>query len=124
MLIPVAPRLYEATLPVSRAGSYPITIIRRRDGKIVNQKNEVVMVTKTVAGSMEEYRQQHSNRDLLRELAEGTGGKIDPDVSEVIAQAKEGTRTLTHPLEKYLIPGALLFLLLDIAVRVFAGPPV
>lgn len=124
MLIPVAPRLYEATLPASRPGAYPITVIRRKAGKIVNQKNEVVMVTQTVGESMEEYRQQHPNRDLLRELAEGTGGKLDPDISEVIAQRKGGTKTSIHPLERYLIPGVLLLLLLDIAVRVLAGPPV
>ena len=42
--------------------------------KIVNQKTEMVMVSQVPGESLEEYRQQSANRDLLRELAEGTGG--------------------------------------------------
>jgi hypothetical protein len=122
-LMPVAPRVYEAALPVKRQGSFPVTIVKRKGGKVVNQKNEVVMVSQGLGESLDEYRQQHPNRDLLRELAEGTGGRIDVDLNELVAQKREGQKKLLHPLENYLIIGALFLLLGDIALRVFLGPP-
>lgn len=122
-LMPVAPRIYEASLPTKRQGSFPVTIVKRKGGKVVNQKNEVVMVNQAPGESLEEYRQQHPNRDLLRELAEDTGGRIDPDPSELVAQKREGQKKLIHPLENSLIIAALFLLLGDIAVRVLLGPP-
>jgi hypothetical protein len=123
-LTPVAPRVYEAVLPGKRQGSFPVTIVKRKGGKVINQKNEVVMVSQASGESLEEYRQQHPNRDLLRELAEGTGGHVDPDLNEVVSQKREGKKTLIHPLENPLIIAALFFLLGDIALRVLFGPPV
>ncbi|HXG18887.1 MAG TPA: VWA domain-containing protein [Methylomirabilota bacterium] len=123
-LMPVAPRVYEAALSGKRQGTFPVTILKRKDGKVVNQKNEIVMAGQTPGDALDEYRQQYPNRDLLRELAEGTGGRIDPDPNELVSQKREGQKKLLHPLENNLIIGALLLLLGDIAVRVFWGPPV
>ena len=123
-LVPIAPRVYEATLPLKRQGSFPVTLIKRRGGKIVNQKNEVVMVSQVPGESLEEYRQQSANRDLLRELAEGTGGRIDPDPSELVKQKREGHKILIHPLDNYLIAIGIVLLLSDIAIRVLLGPSV
>jgi Ca-activated chloride channel family protein len=122
-LVPIAPRVYEAALPLKRQGSFPVTIIKRKGGTVVNQKNDIVMVSQAPGETLEEYRQQHPNRDLLRELAEGTGGRIDPDPSELVTQKREGQKILTHPLDNYLIAAGLFFLLGDIAVRVLLGPP-
>jgi hypothetical protein len=122
-LTPVAPRIYEAVLPTKRQGTFPITIVKRKEGKIINQKNETVMVSPAVSATSNEYRQQQPNRELLQELAEGTGGQVDPDLDELVSQKREGKKTLTHPLDGMLIAAALLFLLGDIAVRVFFGPP-
>ena len=123
-LVPIAPRVYEATLPLKRQGSFPVTMIKRKDGKMVNQKTEMVMVSQAPGESLEEYRQQPANRDLLRELAEGTGGRIDPDPSELVSQKREGHKILIHPLDNYLIAVGLFLLLGDIAIRVLLGPPV
>lgn len=123
-LLPVAPRIYETTLPGKRQGSFPVILLKRRGGKIINQKNETVMVRRAPGESLDEYRQQHPNRDLLRELADGTGGRIDPDFQELVAQKREGQKKLIHPLDSYLITAALFLLLGDIALRVFFGPPV
>lgn len=123
-LMPVAPRLYEAVLPVKRQGSFPVTIVKRKNGQVVNQKNELVMVSQASGDSLNEYRQQHPNRDLLRELAESTGGQIDPDPTDLVAQKREGQKKLLHPFENYLIAASLFFLLGDIAIRVFFGPVV
>jgi hypothetical protein len=125
-LLPVAPRVYEATIPGKRQGSFAVIFIllKRKNGKVVNQKNETVMVSRLPGESLDEYRQQYPNRDLLRELAEGTGGRIDPDPQEIVAQKREGQKKLIHPLDGFLITAALFLLLGDIAIRVFFGPPV
>jgi len=123
-LIPVAPRMYEATLPLRYQGNFPVTIMKRKDGKVVNHTTEMVMVSQAPGESLEEYRQQPANRDLLGALAEGTGGRIDPDPSELVSQKREGHKILIHPLDNYLITVALLLLLGDIALRVLRGPPV
>ena len=122
--MPVAPRVYEAALSVKRQGSFPVTVVKRKGGKVVNQKNEIVMASQATGESLDEYRQQHPNRDLLRELAEGTGGRIDPDVNELVSQKREGQKKLIHPLDNYLIIASLALLLGDIAIRVWFGPPV
>ena len=123
-LMPVAPRVYEAVMSGKRQGSFPVTILKRKNGRVVNQKNEIVMVRQSTGDALAEYRQQHPNRDLLRELSEGTGGKIDPDLNELVSQKREGKKKQVHPLENTLIIGALFLLLGDIAVRVLLGPPV
>ena len=123
-LMPVAPRVYEAALSVKRQGSFPVTVVKRKGGKVVNQKNEIVMASQATGESLDEYRQQHPNRDLLRELAESTGGRIDPDLDTLISQKREGQKKLLHPLDNYLIIAGLVLLLGDIAIRVWLGPPV
>jgi Ca-activated chloride channel homolog len=122
-LLPVAPRVYEATIPGKRQGSFSVVLLKRKDGKVVNQKNETVMVSRLPGESLDEYRQQYPNRDLLRALADGTGGRIDPDLQELVSQKREGQKKLMHPLDSSLITIALFLLLSDIAVRVFFGPP-
>ncbi|MEW6299297.1 MAG: VWA domain-containing protein [Thermodesulfobacteriota bacterium] len=123
-LMPVAPRLYEAVLPVKRQGSFPVTILKRKNGQVVNQKNELVMVSQGAGDPLNEYRQQHPNRDLLRELAESTDGRIDPAPADLVAQKREGKKKLVHPLDHYLITASLFLLLGDIALRVLFGPVV
>lgn len=121
-LLPVAPRVYEATIPGKRQGSFSVVLLKRKDGQVVNQKNETVMVSRLPGESLDEYRQQYPNRDLLRALADGTGGSIDPDLQELVSQKREGQKKLLHPLDGALITIALFLLLSDIAVRVFFGP--
>jgi hypothetical protein len=123
-LMPVAPRTYEAVLPQIRQRSFPVTIVKRKDGKVINQKHEIVMVNHALGESLDEYRQQYPNRDLLRELAESTGGRIDPDPSELVAQKREGKKRLLHPLDNHLIIVALFLLLGDISIRTLLGPPI
>jgi Mg-chelatase subunit ChlD len=123
-LFPVAPRVYEAVLPGRRQGNLQVTLLKRKNGKIVNQKNETVMVGQAPGEVLDEYRQQGPNRVLLRELADGTGGSIDPDLDALVSQKREGQKTLIHSLENPLMIAALFLLLGDIALRVIFGPPV
>ena len=123
-LLPVAPRVYEAVLPGKRQGSLQVTLLKRKDGKIVNQKNETVMIGQALGESLDEYRQQEPNRNLLHELADGTGGSVDPEINALVSQKYEGHKTLIHSLENPLMIAALFLLLGDIALRVLFGPSV
>lgn len=122
-LMPVAPRVYEAVMARRQQGSFPVTIIKRKDGQVVNQKTQTVMVSRTADASLDEYRQQHPNRDLLRALAEGSGGKLDPAPHELVDQKREGQRKQLHPLDNIMIIAAVFLLLGDISLRTLFGPP-
>ncbi len=121
-LMPVAPRVYEAVMARRQQGSFPVTIIKRKDGKVANQKTQTVMVSRTADASLDEYRQQHPNRDLLRALAEGSGGKLNPNPQELVAQKREGKRKQLHPMENIMIIAAVFLLLGDISLRTLFGP--
>jgi hypothetical protein len=60
----------------------------------------------------------------LGALAEGTGGRINPDAGEIVSQGRDGQRILLQPLENFLIVSSLIVLLGEIALRVLRGPPV
>jgi uncharacterized membrane protein len=64
----------------------------------------------------DEYRAFPPNMDLLRTLAEQTGGKIAPDIGDVFARHGDESRT-SRALWPWLALLGLLFYLLDIAVR-------
>lgn len=122
-LMPVAPRVYEAVMARRHQGSFPVTLIKRKGGKVVNQKTQTVMVSRTADASLDEYRQQHPNRALLRALAEGSGGKLNPNPQELVAQKREGKRKHLHPMDNIMIIAAVFLLLGDISLRTLFGPP-
>jgi hypothetical protein len=64
----------------------------------------------------DEYRALPPNIELLRVLAEETGGKLAPSIAEVFAQSGDHSR-VSRPLWPWLAVLALLLYLLDIAVR-------
>jgi hypothetical protein len=122
-LMPVAPRVYEAVMSKKQQGSFPVTIIKRKGGKVVNQKTQTVMASRVTDASLDEYRQQYPNRDLLRELAEGTGGQLDLEPEDLLAQKQAGTRKILHPMENMMMLAAVFLLLGDISLRTLFGPP-
>lgn len=64
----------------------------------------------------DEYRAFPPNMELLRALAEQTGGKVAPDIAEVFARNGDESRT-SRALWPWLALLGLLFYLTDIAVR-------
>ena len=64
----------------------------------------------------DEYRSLPPNIELLRALAEETGGKLAPSIAEVFAQNGDHSR-VSRTLWPWLAALALLLYLLDIAVR-------
>ena len=121
-LMPVAPRIFEATLPARYTGNVPVTIVKRKGNTILNQRSQTVLVGQEVHGAFKEYRQQQPNRPLLHALAEGTGGSLNPTFDELTSHIRGGQKVLLYPLENILIVIALFLILADIAVRVLFGP--
>jgi hypothetical protein len=115
--------VYEAVMSKKQQGSFPVTIIKRKGGKVVNQKTQTVMASRISDASLDEYRQQHPNRDLLRDLAEGTGGQLDAKPEDLVTQKQEGTRKILHPMENMMMIAAVFLLLGDISLRTLFGPP-
>lgn len=64
----------------------------------------------------DEYRALPPNLELLRALAEATGGKLAPSIAEVFAQSGDHSR-VSRTLWPWLAVLAMLLYLLDIAVR-------
>lgn len=121
-LRPVAPRVYEASLPATYTGNVPVTIVRRRGAKILNQRSQSVLVGRETDESFKEHRQQHPNRPLLHSLAQRTGGKLNPELEELAFSVQGGRKVQLHPLENRLVFIAVFLLLADIGLRVLVGP--
>jgi hypothetical protein len=64
----------------------------------------------------DEYRAFPPNVELLKTLAEQTGGKLAPEIAEVFARQGDESRQ-SRPLWPWLALLGLLFYLADIAVR-------
>ncbi|HEY5930775.1 MAG TPA: hypothetical protein VIU02_10750, partial [Burkholderiales bacterium] len=64
----------------------------------------------------DEYRAFPPNMDLLRTLAEQTGGKVAPDIADVFARNGDESRT-SLALWPWLALLGLLFYVADLAVR-------
>ena len=98
-------------------------VVKRKAGKVVNQKTQTVMASRITDASLDEYRQQHPNRDLLGDLAEGTGGQMDVKPEDLVTQKQEGTRKILHPMQNMMMIAAVFLLLGDISLRTLFGPP-
>ena len=71
-------------------------------------------------GYADEFRARPTNHDLLRALAETTGGQYDPEPAGVFAGRKTVPRTM--PCWPYLLSAAALLLVIDVALRRTARP--
>lgn len=116
-LVPVAPRQFEAELPPEIGGrSYPVTLVSRHENQDVTQRTEMVPIPARDEEPQEEFQTTRPNTVLLEQLAEASGGAWNPTVRQIAAR-ESGERLLTYPLERLLLPLAMLLLLCDIAVR-------
>ncbi|XAM01038.1 VWA domain-containing protein [Phycisphaeraceae bacterium D3-23] len=118
-LAQVGPGLYEARIPAHEAGSYIADLVMTgRDGS----RRRVIGGTSNQAGG--ELRTFTSNRAVLQEIADLTGGRMLDPVDPATAMLFD--RDPAHPFEsvstrplgtRQLMPFLLLLLLLDVACR-------
>src|SRR5262249_13332050 len=98
------------------SGRYPLTLVRRTGKRKLSEEMTLVTIPTEDSEPQEEQRRVQPNRPLLAALTEGTGGKIDPDIHELVTR-EAGTRRLPYPLEPLLVPLAMMLFLVDVALR-------
>ena len=118
-LVPRGPREFAARVPGLPPGRYPLTIIKRDNRGNLSERTTPVTVPALDDETQEEQPRHEPNLPLLTQLAEQTGGSINPDVRELV-QRQPGTRLVFYPLDHLLIPLAMLLFLADVALRQFS----
>jgi Mg-chelatase subunit ChlD len=117
-LVQRGPREYVGRLPDIPGGRYPLTVVRR--GKQISERTEMIHIPAAEDDAQEEQPSRHPNMALLTQLAEGTGGKMNPSVRDLL-QHQPGTRRMYYALAHILLPLAMLLFLADVAVRRLGG---
>ncbi len=105
------PGRYEATLDTSAEQTAHFQVRQSLHGKTRYRASRAV-----AASYPEELRFQQPNVDLLRQLAEATGGRFDPSPEEVFLPLGTSGRKVTR-LWPLLVIAASLLSVLDVALR-------
>ena len=113
----IAPKRYSTELKDIDPGTYNLKITRIKDGKIVDMKTKGLLVPEKIVSTPLEYAVQGNNVSYLKNIAEITGGKYNPEKEEITVEEEE--IIIAKDFAGYLIPLALILFILDIAVRKF-----
>lgn len=114
---PVAPKRFSTELKDINPGAYNLRISRVKDGKVIDLVTKGLIVPEKVAAKTPEYSAQGNNVSYLKNIAEITGGKYNPEKEEILVEEKE--IIIARDFASYLIPLALIMFIIDIAVRKF-----
>jgi len=108
----ISPDTYRASLTDHTPGAYLVQIVAtdEQGGLVASATGGALMPLST------EYRSQAGNRSLLEDLARTTGGRIDPQPSQVF-EPNAGSRGAVREIGMSLLWLALLLLPLDVALR-------
>lgn len=115
-LIQTAPGQYGATLRMEAGQGAPYRIALVAGGGITGAEARAVPERAIRYGWPEELRGLPPDLDILRALAEATGGAFAPTADDIFALRGDGT-SVPRPLWPPLVGAALLLFLLDILVR-------
>lgn len=122
-----APGRYVAEFETPASGAYHLNLTQKTaGGTLLHQQTRGLIV-----GYPDELRLHPTNNELLKSLAESTGGRFDPRPEDLFATASgtvsqnsagtdssvERTVQRTTPLWPYLATAALLLFVLDVALR-------
>ncbi len=111
------PRTFTAMVPNLRSG--PQSVLLLGPGPSLPEQIDLMVPASGDAGR--ELAADHPNRRLLEQLAQLTGGTLDPEPAAVLA-ARPGVVREHMALAPVLVPLALVLLLADIALRHRARP--
>ena len=106
-----APGRYVAEFDTPYPGAYHLEIAQTHGGKPLYRQSRGLMV-----GYPDELRLKPTNVELLRAIAQGTGGTYDPE-PDTVFQSSGRTAQRPVPLWAYLIAAAALLFLADVALR-------
>lgn len=106
-----APGRYETVFAAPRRGTYQLELSQERsDGETVRQSRGIVI------GYPDELRLLPTDETTLRQVAEASGGRFAPSVSDWFAVDGRTTRR-PIPLWPYLLSAALALFVFDVALR-------
>ena len=103
-------------MDTSDTGSYLFKIRQTRDAG--QQAETYADFTRGLSISYKpEYRHLAANTELLKELAASTGGTFEPGMDEIFAVTPEEAVRVRRELWPWLLVGALVLFVADVAVR-------
>lgn len=105
-----APGRYTAQLDTPLTGAYHLEVTQKQAG-VLSRQSRGLMV-----GYPEELRLRPANEELLKSIALASGGRYDPQPSQVF-DAGARTALRATPLWPYLVMAAAAIFLLDVALR-------
>jgi Ca-activated chloride channel homolog len=112
----VGPRHHELALPPLETIEPRIAVELRRDGRTVFARDEWLPAAGETPQASTEDSEAEPNWPLLAQIAEITGGAVNPPLTTILARAPAERQTAV-PLAAALGAAALLLALADIALR-------
>ena len=106
-----APGRYQAEVPAARAGSYQLMFTQTLDGQVVSQQGRGLAV-----GYPDELRLRTTNTEVLRSIAQTSGGRYDLKPESVFDPPPRTVPRAT-PLWPYLAGLAASLFVFDVALR-------
>ncbi len=115
----IAPGRYEANVPLDDRGGPPSTTLQLQttlqrgtaQATILSQSRGVTV------GYPEELKLRPSNTELLRQIAETTGGLHDPTAAALLSLSTDQMAHRATPLWPFLLTAAALLSVLDVLLR-------
>jgi uncharacterized membrane protein len=110
-LAQTAPGRYTGEFETPRAGAYHVELTQKKNGQELYRQSRGLSV-----GYSDELRLRPTNENLLKRVAEVSGGKANITADQVFApEARIAMRPT--PLWPWLVTAAVLLLVLDVALR-------
>lgn len=107
----VAPGRYAADFPVTEQGAYHMELSQQRNGVSTFRQTRGL-----VTGYPAELRLAPADEELMRQVAQLTGGQYAPSAEELFDMIDARAETIV-PLWPYLLTAALVLFLFDVALR-------
>ena len=107
----VAPGRYQAEFDVTRPGSYQLMFSQTKDTQVLGRQTRGLAV-----GYPDELRLRPVNTEVLQSIAAAAGGRFEPRPESVFDPPRT-TAPRAVPLWPYLAGAAVLFFVLDVALR-------
>jgi uncharacterized membrane protein len=106
-----APGRYVAEFATPVSGAYHLELTQKHQGKVLYQQSRGLMI-----GYADELRLRPTNEDLLKSIAQVSGGKYDPSPEDIFAPT-DLTAPRATPMWPYLVMLALSIFVIDVALR-------
>lgn len=106
-----APGRYNTTAATAQSGAYHMEIAIKQNGQVVSRQSRGLTV-----GYSDELRIRPTNVALLREVSSISGGKLNPQPSELLDRPGAWASRPT-PLWPWLLTAAALLFVFDVALR-------